>query len=456
MELLLDNRLLRSIIALSADRDWSHEKRKRQFMTLSCVDPQWFAITSEVLDPPPVRGDERRGHVRWKSEKGKCIVSIGFGTKEFAAALVQQASKVISQLLLSSCVNHDDSMLEIRVTTKFPVAEMLAAHPVIANCVTVLHYHRDAEGIDEPAAVAQFVKLQELRLQFFWEDEGNLPLFPAVTALRLEAVHFKTADTVGSSFWEKSFPGLRELSLVSCFNLQPTDFDALAASHSLSSLKISDTGVNFAAVLNSVKKISTLRTLDLSQSLVDDIAPLAPFPSLTDLDLNGSVAIDDRSLAALDQFPSLKVLVLSHTSVSLSPSAAVTIPPCPSVLSVEFADCKLINDVSAIATTFPSLRALVLSGCNGVRDIQPLSACRSLEYLDLARSSADDEDVQLLAQLEFLQSVHFYSFSFHSMKWPKANYILSNVRGAVVDHGGKFVRTWRTGEEQSRIKKMFF
>ena len=159
---------------------------------------------------------------------------------------------------------------------------------------------------------------------------------------------------------------------------------------SLTSLDISNTNVSDISALS---KLTSLTSLDLSFTGVSDISALSKLTSLTSLNLCWTGASD---ISALSNLTSLTTLYLSWTGVSdISALSKLT-----SLTSLDLSSTE-ISDISALSK-LTSLTSLNLSFTE-VRDISALSKLTTLTSLDLRSTGV--RDISALSKLTSLTSL---------------------------------------------------
>jgi GTPase SAR1 family protein len=151
----------------------------------------------------------------------------------------------------------------------------------------------------------------------------------------------------------------------------------IASLTSLTTLNLSDSQVSDISPLAS---LTSLTALDLSDNQLSDISPLASLTSLTALDLSGNQLSDISPLASLT---SLTELYLYNNQLSdISPLASLT------SLTELYLYNNQLSDISLLAS-LTSLTTLEL-GANQLSDITPLASLTGLTSLALSRNQLSD------------------------------------------------------------------
>jgi len=162
----------------------------------------------------------------------------------------------------------------------------------------------------------------------------------------------------------------------------------------LSSLLILDLTATLVQDISPLAHLSSLQILNLNETQVQDISPLAQLSSLHTLDLNDTQV---QNISPLAHLSSLGNLDLSETHINdISPLAQLS-----SLEDLDLSETQ-VEDIKPLAQ-LSSLRNLKLSGTQ-VQDISPLAQLSSLEDLDL--SGTQVEDIRPLAQLSSLRNLN--------------------------------------------------
>jgi len=139
--------------------------------------------------------------------------------------------------------------------------------------------------------------------------------------------------------------------------------------------------------ISPLAKLKNLKDLSLGRTRVSDLSPLAKLKSLEELHLHDTHVSD---LSPLTELKNLESLALSDTQVSdLSPLAELT------NLERLYLRNTQVSDLSPLAE-LENLEVLGLTGTQ-VSDLSPLAELESLEYLYLP-TQVSDEQVQKLRQ----------------------------------------------------------
>ena len=166
--------------------------------------------------------------------------------------------------------------------------------------------------------------------------------------------------------------GLLELRLSGLSNVL---FAGLGIPRSVTALSL--TGMGFAHGLDGVAKLTALRALDVSSSLVHSLEPLRGHPSLTELNLSRCYAATD--LAPIASIATLRALDLTNVPVTdLTPLRGLPIE----TLDLTSTSVRSMAPLRELA----ALRSLALSTHNGFTDFSPLADCAALETLRVERS----------------------------------------------------------------------
>ncbi|SEH07555.1 leucine-rich repeat domain-containing protein [Candidatus Venteria ishoeyi] len=168
---------------------------------------------------------------------------------------------------------------------------------------------------------------------------------------------------------------LTQLSLRGCKNLN--SLERIAELKGLQWIDLGNTGMTDVSPLAAC---SALKMLFLNHTGVTDISPLIACSALKQLNLSNTGVTDVSPLAACS---ALIYLHLSNTGVTdASPLAAC------SALNILFLDSTSVTDVSPLATC-TALEMLNLSN-TGVTDVSPLAACSTLKLVDLSNTGVTD------------------------------------------------------------------
>ncbi|MCE9610537.1 MAG: hypothetical protein K8R23_10120 [Chthoniobacter sp.] len=130
--------------------------------------------------------------------------------------------------------------------------------------------------------------------------------------------------------------------------------------------------------VDALRGLTRLQTLNLSDSEVKDLAPLASLTQLQVLGLTNSTNVAD--LAPLASLTQLKVLGLNGCTgvTDLAPLAGLT-----QLQELYLTDCRVVAELAPLAS-LSRLQQLYLGGCTRVTDIAPLAGLTQLQWLALS------------------------------------------------------------------------
>lgn len=189
---------------------------------------------------------------------------------------------------------------------------------------------------------------------------------------------------------------LKQLNLHRCdsvVDLTPlTKIDSLRVLH----LPPTTTDEKLAQLLTHLPQLEKLVLKDCHQ--VTEVSSVAGLTNLMHLEINyGPELVDITPLAGLTR---LKVLDLKNTQVEdLGPLAKLS-----SLEWLYLSNSKQVNDISPLRN-LTNLRILSLDGCKGVRDITPLSKLTKLTILNLS-GLEEVSDISALSNLTQLRNLY--------------------------------------------------
>lgn len=209
----------------------------------------------------------------------------------------------------------------------------------------------------------------------------------AFAAAEAEIERVIAAKLTGFNFNRKPFRALRDI---------PAQISEVVGLHyvNLSNTQVAD--------IAPLAAISGLRTLDLSASQVANLAPLAEITGLQSLSLNNTQVADIEPLAGISE---LRVLQLGNTrvadinplagiaglqSLSLNTTQVTDIAPLAGItgLQILYLDNTQVTDIAPLAG-ITGLQHLSLNNTQ-VTDIAPLAGMAGLQILDLNNSHLAD------------------------------------------------------------------
>ena len=130
-------------------------------------------------------------------------------------------------------------------------------------------------------------------------------------------------------------------------------------------------------LVNLTQNKPNITHLDMSNcQLITDFTPLSKLTKLEELDISGCYNLLDMTYCS--NLQKLRVLNLSNTGIN-------DISLLPTINSLEVLNLKMtkIKNLIGIDKKFPKLHDLVLWGCGGIEDIEPISNLKELRVLDL-------------------------------------------------------------------------
>ena len=238
-------------------------------------------------------------------------------------------------------------------------------------------------GLPDPALVAPFGRLQNLRLwRGGFADLSGLGEHPELKALFLAEMEPELAGL-------SNHPGLESLELLWCpiESLEP-----LPPIPALRSLRVSHAKLTG---LEGISKNPQLESLDLEGNEITDLGGLTALSQLTRLRLDRNPL---TSLASLPTLPQLQTLSLGRTGLD----SLESLTPQPELVELNCFEGDLtrigrlegvpkltrlglmkneISDLSGVEA-LPALTRLDLSW-NSVSDLEPLTGCPKLEWVDI-------------------------------------------------------------------------
>jgi len=130
--------------------------------------------------------------------------------------------------------------------------------------------------------------------------------------------------------------------------------------------------------LRSLKSLKTFK-LNLQYSLPTDISPLSDLSALTHLDIEGPLKGKTVSYEPIANLTSLTQLTLTNASGMTNSTFFI---PLSMLERLEIARCKDFVDLTGLEN-HPTLKSIVLNGCENIKDITPLATIKSLKFLSM-------------------------------------------------------------------------
>ena len=198
-------------------------------------------------------------------------------------------------------------------------------------------------------------------------------------------------DILGLKSIPRSIKRLAKLRSLDLHNTRVSDLTPLADLSALQTLNLRDTRIQDCA---SLINLIALRSLNLRDTRISDLSPLAGLTALQSLDLRGTSVSNLAPLAALGELQSLD---LGRTPVlNLAPIAALK-----SLQTLYLKDTK-VSELAPLAG-LSALQSLNLASTRA-SDLTPLAGLEALEHLNLTSSRVSN--LTPLADLSALLSLN--------------------------------------------------
>jgi hypothetical protein len=279
------------------------------------------------------------------------------------------------------------------------------SHDFVARAVS---RYLGRQRLDRPALARAFaapalfaVMAAAIAGAILWNANAAERLRAQLADFGIEVSEDEREATSGPRFkednWAKAGLLLGKLTSLQSLDLSSTsieDFTPLKGLTTLQSLDLSTTKV---ADLAALKGLTALRSLNLGGTPVTDLAPLKGLTALQSLNLSGTKVAD---LAPLEGLTALQSLDLAGTRVTdLAPLKGLTALKSLSLTGTHVADLGPLKDLTAL----PSLDLSDMQ----VTDLAPLKGLTTLQSLVLLNTKVTD--LAPLKGLTALQSLSLYS-----------------------------------------------